>query len=206
MPTGKQIRAARMLIDWEAKDLARTAQLSPETIFKIERGTANPKPDTMERIVRALHNGGVVFDGERGIRLVLEDYRVLEGGDCYLRFLDEIYHTLRGKNGAEVLSICTDDAVSPTEVTQAIQRWHDEGIKCRFLSHDKTKKFDFPLQEYRLIPTKFFKNSVIVIYEDNAAILRSSNETVIVIRDQDLASMLRGLFELVWSIAKGVDK
>jgi hypothetical protein len=46
--------------------------------------------------------------------------------------------------------------VSPPEVRQAIQRWHDAGIKCRFLSHEKATRFDFPLQEYRLIPSDFF--------------------------------------------------
>jgi len=206
MPTGRQIRAARMLIDWEATDLSRSASLSTETILKIERGEANPKPDTMEKIINALRDGGVEFDGERGVKLILEDYRVFEGEDCYIKLLDEVYLTLRGKDGAEVLSICTDDSISPTEVTQAIQRWHDAGIKCRFLTHEKAKKFDFAIEEYRLIPSRFFKNSVMVVYEDYVAILRGTNDAVIIVRDRDHAEMLKGLFEMIWLKSKEATK
>jgi transcriptional regulator with XRE-family HTH domain len=195
-----------MLFDWEATDLSKNAKLSTETILKIERGEANPKPDTMEKIINALRDGGVEFDGERGVKLILEDYRVFEGEDCYLRLLDEVYLALRGKEGAEVLSICTDDSVSPIEVTQAIKRWHDAGIKCRFLTHEKAKKYDFPLDEYRLIPSKFFKNSVMVVYADNVAILRGTNDAVIVVRDRDHAEMLKGLFEMIWLKSKEASK
>lgn len=156
----------------------------------------------MERIVRALTGRGIEFVGDRGVALVNDNYRLLEGPDCYLRLLDEIYHALRGKAGAEVLSICTDDSVSPPEVTQAIQRWHDAGIKCRFLSHDKARRFDFQLREYRLIPSRYFTNSVMVVFADKVATLRGVNSAVLVITDKDQADMLRGLFEIVWAQAE----
>jgi hypothetical protein len=100
--------------------------------------------------------------------------------------------------GAEVLSICTDDEVSPPEVVQAIQRWHDGGIKSRFLTREKATRFDFPLREYRLIPERFYTNSVMVVFDDKVATLSEANNSVIIVRDIHQAKMLRGLFGMIW--------
>lgn len=54
---------------------------------------------------------GIEFIGNRGVALVSESYPLIEGPDCYLRLLNQVYHTLRNKADAEVLSICTDDTL-----------------------------------------------------------------------------------------------
>ncbi len=202
MPTGRQIRAARMLIDWEATDLSRSANLSTETILKIERGEANPKPDTTEKIINALRDGGVEFDGERGVKLILEDYRVFGGEDCYLRLLDEVFLDLHARKGAEVLFICVDDAVSSPEIIDANKRIRNAGIKCRYLCSETATKFDYTLEDYRAISKEYFKNSVMVVYDEKVATLRGTNNGVLIVRDKDQAEMLRGLFNIVWSHSK----
>ena len=199
MITPRQIRAARYLLGLDAEDLAAQTGLTRNTVSNIENGTVQPREASLERIVGVLTQRGIEFIGDRGVALVNENYRLIEGKDCYLRLLDQVYHALRGKPGAEVLSICTDDSVSPPEVIQAIQRWHDAGIKARFLSHERARRFDFPLREYRLIPPRFFTNSVMVVFEDKVATLRGLNDAVLVITDRDQADMLRGLFEMIWA-------
>jgi transcriptional regulator with XRE-family HTH domain len=187
MITPRQIRAARYLLGLDAEDLAAQTGLTRNTVSNIENGTVQPREASLERIVGVLTQRGIEFIGDRGVALVNENYRLIEGKDCYLRLLDQVYHALRGKPGAEVLSICTDDSVSPPEVIQAIQRWHDAGIKARFLSHERARRFDFPLREYRLIPPRFFTNSVMVVFEDKVATLRGLNDAVLVITDRDQA-------------------
>jgi transcriptional regulator with XRE-family HTH domain len=199
MTTPLQIRAARVMLGLDIADLAAVTGLSVNTLSNIENGSVQPRAASMDRIIGALKERGIEFIGERGVALASENYSLLEGPDCYIRLLDQVYHALRGKPGAEVLSICTDDSLSPPEVTQAIQRWHDAGIQCRFLSHERAKRFDFPLREYRLVPAKFFTNSVMVVFGDKVATLRGLNDAVLVITDQDQADMLRGLFELIWA-------
>jgi transcriptional regulator with XRE-family HTH domain len=194
---GKQVTAARSLAGWTAAVLADRAGVSRDTIMKIEAGKVQPREGTIGDIAQALAQVGVEFS-ERGVRWMDDALRVLEGSDAYLRLLDEVYQTLHQQQGAEVLSICTDDAVSPPEVVQAIQRWHDAGIKCRFLTREKATRFDFPLREYRVIPEKYYTNSVMLVYADNVATLSDANDTVIVVRDADQANMLRGLFEMIW--------
>jgi transcriptional regulator with XRE-family HTH domain len=199
MITPRQIRAARALLGLDAAELADRAGLSRATVTNIENSVVQPREATLDRLIETLTGSGVEFIGERGIALMSENYRLIEGSDCYLRLLDEIYHSLRQKPGSEVLSICTDDKVSPPEVRQAIQRWHDAGIKCRFLSHEKATRFDFPLQEYRLIPSQYFTNSVMVVFDDKVAVLRGHNAAVLVSTDRNYADMLRGLFEMIWA-------
>jgi len=201
MITPRQIRAARALVGLDAAELASRAGISRETITNIENDLVQPREGTLERIFRVFSAAGVEFVGDRGVALVNDNYRLIEGPDCYLRLLDEVYHALRGKPDAEVLSICTDDSVSPPEVTQAIQRWHDAGIKCRFLSHDRARRFDFSVREYRLIPSRYFTNSVMVVFGDKVATLRGVNGAVLLVTDRDQADMLRGLFEMIWAQA-----
>lgn len=194
---GKQIAAARHLAGFTLDQLAERSGVSRSTIVKIESGSVQPRGGTLADIVKAFADAGVEFI-EGGTRWIGDTIRTFEGPDAYLRLLDEVYQTLHRQPGTEVLSVCTDDAVSPPEVVQAIQRWHDAGIKARFLTHEKATRFDFPLREYRLIPERYYTNSVMVVFADKVATLSDDNHAVIVVRDTSQANMLRGLFEMIW--------
>lgn len=198
MITGAQIRAARGLLSWSREDLATVSKVTAAAIKNIEdTPEVRPQVKTAEAITSAFAAKGVEFT-ERGVAWVDDLVRKLEGENCYLRLIDEVYQELHNQPKAEVLSICTDDAVSPDHVVQAIKRWHDAGIKCRFLTHENSERFDFPLKEYRLIPERFYKNSVMVVYADKVATLSAANDAVIIVRDKDQADMMRGLFEMIW--------
>jgi transcriptional regulator with XRE-family HTH domain len=56
-----QSRAARALLAWSQRDLARRARLGASTIADFERGQRAPTPDSISLIREALQNGGVVF-------------------------------------------------------------------------------------------------------------------------------------------------
>ena len=69
---GVQIRMARAALGWGVRELAAEAQVTPNTVSRIEGG-APAKTDTLERIVTALESAGVVFidanGGGVGVRL-----------------------------------------------------------------------------------------------------------------------------------------
>jgi transcriptional regulator with XRE-family HTH domain len=194
---GRQVAAARQLAGWTVAELADRVGIVKSTIVNIENTAVQPHKGTIADIVQAFAAAGVEFI-EGGVRWTGDLIKVIEGEDAYLRLLDDVYQTLHRKPGSEVLSICTDDAVSPQQVVQAIQRWHDAGIRCRFLTRESATRFDFPLREYRLIPEKFYTNSVMVVFEDKVATLSDASNSVIIVRDLDQADMLRGLFEMIW--------
>lgn len=196
--TSYQFRAARALKDWSLDDVEALSGVSRQTVYKFENGIHRLHKETEAALLGLLDTHGIELIADRGVALRNDNYRLLEGPDCYLRLLDEVYQTLHGQAGAEVLSICTDDSVSPPEVAHAIQRWHDAGIPCRFLTHEYATRFDFPLREYRMIPHRFYTNSVMVVFADKVAVLRGANDAVLVVRDKEKADMLRGLFEMIW--------
>jgi transcriptional regulator with XRE-family HTH domain len=56
-----QCRAARALLSWSQNELGQRARVDQKTIADFERGTRNPHPRTIEALVKALEDAGVVF-------------------------------------------------------------------------------------------------------------------------------------------------
>ncbi len=73
MLTSEQIRAARALLRWDQKRLAAAANISVETIKRLEKtpGRVSAYTGTVEAITKALEGAGVAFtnDDEPGVRL-----------------------------------------------------------------------------------------------------------------------------------------
>ncbi len=65
MIVGLQIRAARAMLRWSAKELGRKAGVSHPTIHRIEQvdGVSTSRGDTLDRIEKALMAGGIEFIG-----------------------------------------------------------------------------------------------------------------------------------------------
>jgi transcriptional regulator with XRE-family HTH domain len=194
---GKQIAAARQLAELTLTQLAERAGVARSTIVKIENGAVQPREGTLADLMKTFTAAGVEFiDG--GVRWTSDRIRTFEGPDAYLLLLDEVYQTLHRQPGAEVLFICVDDEVSTPEIVAANNRIRDGSIKCRYLSSEAARHFDFPLRDYRLIPKRFYTNSVMVVFDDKVATLSDANNSVIIVRDIHQATMLRGLFEMIW--------
>ena len=65
MITGKQIRMARVAVEWTAETLAKKAKVAVNTIRRIESG-ADSMVGTMGKIQSALESAGVEFIPENG--------------------------------------------------------------------------------------------------------------------------------------------
>ena len=51
---GERIRKARLARGLTARELAKKAKVDAGTLYRIERGTCNPRPTTHRKIVQAL--------------------------------------------------------------------------------------------------------------------------------------------------------
>ena len=72
MITPKQVRAARLMLDWNAPDLARAARLNVNTVSRFETG-GGVRPYNAEAIQRTLEQAGIRFlntDEGEGIMLL----------------------------------------------------------------------------------------------------------------------------------------
>ncbi|MCZ3378358.1 MULTISPECIES: helix-turn-helix domain-containing protein [unclassified Rhizobium] len=62
---GIQCKLARVALDWGVLDLAKAANVSTQTITRLERGE-KLRPSTLERIKSVLENAGIEFIAENG--------------------------------------------------------------------------------------------------------------------------------------------
>ena len=69
--TPSQVRAARGLLGWTLRDLAKAAGIHHNTVNSFETGRHAGKPETLKAIQKALEKAGVEFiNGKRpGVRL-----------------------------------------------------------------------------------------------------------------------------------------
>jgi transcriptional regulator with XRE-family HTH domain len=73
MLTGTQVRMARAAVGWGVRELAERANVTPNTVSRIENG-GDALASTLDRIRAALEDAGVIFidrneDGGPGVRL-----------------------------------------------------------------------------------------------------------------------------------------
>lgn len=70
---GAAIRAGRAALSWSQADLAGKADVSMQTVARIEAGLISPKIQTIGKLFGALEDGGASFNwsNESGVSFVL---------------------------------------------------------------------------------------------------------------------------------------
>jgi len=202
----QQIRAARALLDWSQDDLAKASGLSIATIRKLESGSISPRGKTTTALLSAFEEETIEFLPPMGVRVKDSNVTVLDGyngEEVYLRLMDDAYHTLKDKKG-ELIIWNADNAVSPESVIISELRMRTGGIKFRYLVEDGDTYLYFPLEEYRWIGKKYFRNTVQVIYGNKVALSVYPNMTtqqikrIIIIESAPLAESMRNAFNFIW--------
>jgi predicted transcriptional regulator len=71
--SGRHLRAARGLLGWTQKDLAKRGKVALGTLRKMEEsdGTVDARTDTLIKVMTALDKAGIEFlnDDQPGVRL-----------------------------------------------------------------------------------------------------------------------------------------
>ena len=225
MITAAQLRAARGLLDWTRSDLAKAANVSPETIKNIEHGTFRPQENTADAIVRAFGVHGVEFTDDNGVRCTKDSVLRLEGTEGFKKFLDDVYET------AKQLSAIPDND-KPTCISYVddrffikhlgdflplhIQRMNKiENCKTRILIEDKPHSYleeersTSSYREYRKQTNAFKGNVPFYVYGDKLAILifaETAPPQIVVISSSLVAKAYREQFNVMWDAAKPIGK
>ena len=204
MTTGKQVRAARMLVEWDAEDLAAKTGLTRESIFNIERGIFRPRPATLEKIIRAFSGAGVEFIGERGVAKRDDQIVTLTGENIFFRLLDDVIATLGGEPDAEALFACVDDSLSPPVVVENYRRLRKSKIAMRSLVKEGNTRLMGKLDEYRYLPKDHYHNSATIIYGNKFATMildetTGADDAAVIINNPHIAAAQRNLFNLIWT-------
>ncbi len=156
MATGRQIRAARALVDWDAKDLATKARVSERSILNHERGDNRPKPETMERVVRAFDEAGIEFIEGEGVRRRSSDVEIFEGHDRFHDFTEFVHNFLQ-QHGGDVCIKAVDERLflkyrrEPEVYRLRMKELVDSGkVTVRIMAEES--KFRSLFAEYRKLP------------------------------------------------------
>ncbi len=99
MITGRQIRAARALIDMSQDELAQAAGLTPQGLRKIESGDVQPREGTLADIAKVFDLRGLEFTEHQGVRFKPNDIEIFEGPERFDQFYDFIYEHLKEHGG-----------------------------------------------------------------------------------------------------------
>jgi len=199
----RQIKAARALLDWSQEDLAKTSSLSIATIRKIESGHISPRGKTMESIENSLSEAGIEFSGTSGVKLRDDEIITMDGDDCYEQFMDFIYLYLK-ERGGEILYMHADMTRASQREIDTLLLMRKSGIRFRRLCEEGDTYINFPLEETRWIPAKYFKPNLQVVCGDYVAVCIYPNSKmrliskIIVIHNKYLAEAMRNDFNFLW--------
>ena len=210
MPTGRQIRAARVLLDLDAVDLAKRVGVRRETISFIENEQKKPRAETIEKIKTVFADYGIEFLGEKGITQRDDQVVTLKGENIFFRILDEVIFTLKDQPNAEALFACVSDSLSSPQVIDNYNRLRRLGIKMRSLIREGDTELCGKLDEYRCLPKEYFINTPMVIYGDKIATMLYdapsggviTERSAIIVHNTFLAASQRNLFNFAWISAQ----
>lgn len=179
MITGRQIRAARALLEWSGTDLAQKSGLTQMTISNIESDKVQASEDSLQNILTAFDKHGIEFLDSDGVRVRQQEVRVFSGKNGYRQFLDHVYATL--KNGGRIRQFFLNDNSGPSfadEYGQAhIERMAKiDGLDAKVLCVEGDTEFPAPYCSYRwaskddtdLAPFYLYGDNVVLpMYESN---------------------------------------
>ncbi len=207
MISGRQIRAARALLNYSQNVVADTCGLDKSTLSQIENEHSQGKAASVNALQAFYENRGVEFIDGDGVRLQRGGIRRYQGAGEFREFFDDIYETAKSVGG----DICLFNGV-PT----ALVRWlgqsfyimHAERmakIKGNFRFRVIIEETDSNLigasfATYRWFPRDLFRDRTIYVYGGKVGILsfRDDDVQVVVIDQAEFAESLLILFEIAW--------
>jgi transcriptional regulator with XRE-family HTH domain len=206
MITGRQIRAARGLLEWKVEDLASRTGLTRMTIAKIEAEAVQPQERTLATVVEVFDKNGVEFLPDEGVRIRKNEIRTFSGKAGYRQFLDHIYETMQ-KGGrirqltsdGKYLRYADDYALKHLERMSAIQ-----GLDARVLTVEGDAYFPASYCTYRWMDKSC--KALVPFYVYNDFVVMSLHETanrreLVSINSKLLAERYVQQFELFWGKA-----
>lgn len=203
-----QIRAARGLLGWHQKDLARIAGISELSVINIENGKTSPQQSTLDKIVKAFEKSGIEFtDG--GVRPKQSRVYRFIGHEEFLKFSDEVYETARTSKNADicVANVREEDFLKWRRERGLAHRARMEAlgnVRIRVIVEEGDKNEQAaPYADYRWIARDKFAQVPLYLYGDKTAFIELSEHNVIVtVTDSPaITKAMRKMFEMAWGMA-----
>lgn len=204
--TPSLIRAARGLLGWQQKDLAKAAGLSLSAVNNFERELGRTRSVTIQGMVAALEEGGVEFLAGGAIRQADDVHHVrrFSGLDFTHKLNEDIFLAVR-KPGEKIYTCSTDETrwYDPDlkKATAKYLSWREKmGVKEFFLVPEGNTVFESPRQQYRYLPSNMIGKITYVIYGDRIAFISWRKKQIFILRGEELLAPFREQFKFLWNL------
>jgi transcriptional regulator with XRE-family HTH domain len=209
MPTGKQIRAARVLADWDAGELAERVGMSRVSIQNIEREDSRPKTETMDKIVQAFFDVGIEFTDNQGVRMTPTTVNTYIGPERFDKFYNFLYDHMLDHGGEVCLSVVDEGLLAKYRKNPEVQRQRmRELVKSGQVTYRvlvTEGDFTGDYVEYRQQPAHAAAPTAFYAFGECLALIsfpQDQSPHVVVIRSEPLAQAYRQSFHAAWEKAK----
>lgn len=210
MITGRQIRAARALLDISQDELATSAGLTKQGISKIEDGSVHPREGTIADIVRVVKDRGIEFIENQGVRIKPTGVDIYDGPESFDNFYDFLYEHLKQHGGDVCLNIYDEHLPAGHRKNPEVHRDRMRELIGRgdvtFRILTTISDFDtHGYVEFRWLPRQQPSPTAFYAFGDCLALLSFVNPRspyIVVIRSGPLAEAYRQGFNIAWDTAE----
>lgn len=211
MITIAQIKAARALLDWTQKNLAKNSGISIAAIGQIESGAGNPRVETMRILQQTFEKYDIEFTDDPGVRIKKEPFSVLvwQGREAMLKCWRDIEDTLKGGGVLRISPV--DDglwkSLYPKEMLQMYKRRSDLDITTLgLLTHANKNESPWNKENYRIVPEAAIASEApYYIYGDKVALIKMRDPIrIVLIKNPTLAESYYTQFQYLWDNGKPI--
>lgn len=217
MIVGRQIRAARALLDMSQDDLAEAAGLTPQAIRKIEGGDVQPREGTIADITRVFNERGLEFTENTGVRMKPTGIEVLEGTRGFSEFYDIIYAHVSRYGGELCVSGVDECLFSKYHLTakdhavrMADLRKKRNDINMRILIQEGDYNFvASSYATYKWQEKENFSPTPFYVFGDYLALISFAHDPsplVILIKSAAFSEAYRQSFNITWKLCRDIPK
>ncbi len=209
MPLPKEIRSARVYLDWSQDDLAERSGLAVSTIRNIEAGTNVPSGKSAQALERAF-NEYIDFLPNGGFQPKQETIKIYKGHSGFVDFFWNVYETIKSVGGEICVSNVDEKDFLFWLGKEDAQKYKDAmaALEKNFYFKTIIKEGDDyfaggKYAEYRWIAAEEFSNVPFYVYGDKLAIILFEKEvSVYVLENKSIADAYRVQFNTLWTRAK----
>ena len=209
MITGRQIKAARALLGWDAADLAHKAGLSRETVGNIENSLVQAREVSMNLIVRVFNQNRVEFIENQGVRFKSGDIEIYEGPGRFDDFTSYLHEYLENYGGEVCISAVDERLHRKYRKDPELHRRRMSELVARGDVHVRIlateSKFASPGAQMRWQPSQSEAPISFYAFGDNLALISFAHDPapyVVLHRSGPFAEAYRHAFDFAWAGAK----
>lgn len=210
--TPELCKAARILLNWQQRDLAKAANVSLTAVSRFENALGKAQERTTAALINALSLNGIEFLPEGGLRKNADIAQVRRfAGKDFVKLLNEDIYAAVRKPGSEIVETSVDESLwmqhDLRTVNEEYKNWfYKMAIQQKSLVPESKKVFNFPEHKktYRCLPDKVIGKISYAMYADRIAFILWKKRQIIVLRNAAVADTFREQFKCLWHMAKPV--